>query len=193
MPWSPCWLISVASLHTNAWRLGLATVSQHAGPCVQVSQQLDAIPCSSVVKASTAAAAACSIVITLQRSQSSETVPGDLYFVTVLQGVDETSSRLPEVGDHSVRNGNAQLRASLFAHLSQEQLAATAPHQQEVGGLVRGASDAAVALQLAQVSWALCHVSCHTCHGMYVAHDSTGARCVAQLLSRQTSLLSASQ
>ena len=70
-----------------------------------------------------------------------------------VQGVAETSShlpRLPEIGDNSVHNPNAQNRAgNLYAQLAQQQLS-VAP-QQELGGVVRGATAAVMAMQYAQV------------------------------------------
>ena len=55
------------------------------------------------------------------------------------------------MGDNSVHNPNAQSRAgTLYAQLAQQQLLA-AP-QQEMGGVVRGANAAAMAMQYAQVS-----------------------------------------
>lgn len=69
------------------------------------------------------------------------------------QGVAETSShlpRLPEIGDNSVHNPNAQNRGgTLYAQLAQQQLLA-AP-QQEVGGVTRGGTAAVMAMQYAQV------------------------------------------
>ncbi len=72
-----------------------------------------------------------------------------------VQRVGETSNqlpRLPEHGDNSVHNPDAQTRAgTLYAQLAQQQLMGAAGRQHELGSLVRGSYAAAAALEFAQV------------------------------------------
>jgi hypothetical protein len=72
-----------------------------------------------------------------------------------VQRVGETSNqlpRLPEHGDNSVHNPDAQTRAgTLYAQLAQQQLMGAAGCQHELGSLVRGSYAAAAALEFAQV------------------------------------------